>query len=124
MRQKFEAAGIKTVFKQVYPAETTDFTSIVSKMANASPDIVVGGTQVEDAYGLVKAMIEQKFSPKILFLSNGANDPVNFPPAVGENNVNGIFSSGDWYATENSSGNSTFVSAYHTKYCSEPIEST
>ena len=27
VRLKFEAAGIKTVFKQVYPAETTDFTS-------------------------------------------------------------------------------------------------
>jgi branched-chain amino acid transport system substrate-binding protein len=124
VRQKFEAAGIKTVFKQVYPAETTDFTSIVSKMANAKPDIVVGGTQVEDAYGLVKAMVEQNFSPKLLFLSNGANDPVNFPPAVGKNNVNGIFSSGDWYASEPSSGNSIFVSAYHAKYGSEPIDST
>ena len=28
-------------------------------------------------------MIEQKFSPKFLFLSNGANDPVNFPDKVG-----------------------------------------
>jgi branched-chain amino acid transport system substrate-binding protein len=124
VRQKFEAAGIRTVFKQVYPAETTDFTSIVSKMANAKPDIVVGGTQVEDAYGLVKAMIEQNFSPNLLFLSNGANDPVNFPPTVGADNVNGIFSSGDWFESENSPGNSEYVAAYHAKYGSEPIDST
>jgi branched-chain amino acid transport system substrate-binding protein len=124
VRQKFEAAGIQTVFKQVYPAETQDFTSIVSKMASKHPDVVVGGTQTDDAYGLTKAMIEQNFNPKILFLSNGANDPVNYPPAVGANNVNGIFSSGDWYPSENSSGNSAFVSAYHAKYGSEPIDST
>ena len=124
VRAKFEAAGIKTVFKQVYPAETSDFTPIVSKMANAHPDIVVGGTQVEDAYGLVKAMVEQNFSPNLLFLSNGANDPVNFPTAVGANNVNGIFSSGDWFESEVSAGNTDFVSAYHAKYGSEPIDST
>jgi branched-chain amino acid transport system substrate-binding protein len=124
VRHKFEAAGIQTVFKQVYPAETQDFSSIVTKMANAKPDIVVAGTQVDDAYGLTKEMISQNFSPKFLFLSNGANDPVNFPPAVGANNVNGIFSSGDWYPSETSQGNSAFVSAYHAKYGSEPIDST
>jgi branched-chain amino acid transport system substrate-binding protein len=124
VRAKFEAAGIKTVFKQVYPAEMTEFTPLVSKMAAAKPDIVVGGTQSDDAFNMTKAMIQQNFSPKFLFLSNGANDPVNFPGEVGKNNVNGIFSSGDWFPDENSSGNSAFVSAYQSKYGSGPIDST
>ncbi len=124
VRQKFEAAGISTVFKQVYPAETTDFTPIVTKMANAHPDIVVGGTQVDDAFALVKAMIEQKFSPNLLFLSNGANDPVNFPDKVGAANTQGVFSAGDWFADEKSAGNSEFVAAYQAKYGSGPIDAT
>jgi branched-chain amino acid transport system substrate-binding protein len=124
VRQKFEAAGIQTVYKQVYPPETTDLSPIVSKIAAANPDIVVGGTQVEDGFALVKAMVEQNLSPKFLFLSNGANDPVNFPDKVGANNVNGIFSAGDWFEAETSPGNAEFVAAYHKKFGNEPIDST
>jgi branched-chain amino acid transport system substrate-binding protein len=69
-------------------------------------------------------MIEQNFSPKFLFEANGPNDPVNFPDKVGANNVNGIFSSGDWYQQEPSAGNKAFVAAYQKKYGSGPIDST
>ena len=93
-------------------------------MANAKPDMVVGGTQVADGFALTKAMIEQHFSPNILFLSNGPNDPVNFPDKVGASNVNGVFSSGDWFADETSPGNSQFVAAYQAKYGAGPIDST
>ena len=124
VRQKFEAAGIQTVFKQVYPPETTDFSPIVSKMAAAHPDIVVGGTQVDDGFALTKAMIEQSFSPKFLFLSNGSNDPVNFPDKVGAKNTEGVFGAGDWFADEKSPGNPQFVSAYKRKFGSGPIDST
>jgi branched-chain amino acid transport system substrate-binding protein len=124
VRAKFEAAGIRTVFKQVYPAEMTDFTPLVAKMAAAKPDIVVAGTQSDDAFNLTKAMIQENFSPKYLFESNGANDPVNFPSKVGANNTEGIFSSGDWFPDEKSPGNSAFVAAYQKKYGSGPIDST
>jgi branched-chain amino acid transport system substrate-binding protein len=124
VRAKFEAAGIKTVYQQVYPPETADLSPIVSKMAQANPDIVVGGTQTEDGFAMVSAMVEQDLSPKYLFLANGPNDPVNFPDKVGANNVNGIFSAGDWYEQEPSAGNSEFVAAYHKKFGSEPIDST
>ena len=124
VRGKFEAAGIQTVFKTVYPPETADFSSIVSKMASKHPDIVVGGTQSDDAFAEAKAMIEQKFSPKFLFLSNGANDPVNFPDKIGANNVNGIFGAGDWFEDEKSPGNAQFVAAYQKKFGSGPIDPT
>ena len=124
VRGKFEAAGIRTVYKTVYPPEQADFPSIVSKMASKHPDIVVGGTQSDDAFAEVKAMIEQSFSPKILFLSNGANDPVNFPDKIGANNVNGVFGAGDWFEDEKSPGNAAFVAAYHKKFGSGPIDPT
>ena len=37
-----------------------------------------------DAYAQVKAMVQLKYSPKYLFLSNGANSPTEFPTKVGE----------------------------------------
>jgi branched-chain amino acid transport system substrate-binding protein len=119
-RQQLEAAGVKTVFKQIYPAETTDLTPIVQKYVAAKPDLVFGGTQSTDAYSQVKAMVQQKFSPKFLFLSNGANSPTEFPSKVGAKNTEGIFSCGDWFADSKATGNPEFVKAYTAKYGGSP----
>jgi len=116
MQQQFEAAGIKTVYKTIYPPETTDLTPIVEKVASANPDMVVAGTQSVDAYSQVKAMIQLKFNPKFLFLSNGASSPTEFPSKVGKANTQGVFSCGDWFPTSTANGNPAFVSAYNAKY--------
>ena len=116
MQQQFEAAGIKTVYKTIYPPETTDLTPIVEKVASANPDMVVAGTQSVDAYSQVKAMIQLKFSPKFLFLSNGASSPTEFPSKVGKANTQGVFSCGDWFPTSTANGNPAFVSAYNAKF--------
>ena len=119
-RKRLEAAGVKTVFKTVYPPETSDFTPIVQKYANGNPDLVFAGTQSDDAYGQVKAMEQLKFSPKYLFLSNGANSPTEFPTKVGAKNTEGIFSCGDWFPDLKSAGNPQFISAYLHKYGGTP----
>jgi len=112
VRSLLQKAGIKTVYKTIYPAETTDLTPIVSKYAAKKPDLVVGGTQNDDAYAQVKAMVQLKFSPKFLFLSNGPNDPAEFPSKVGRKNIDGIFSTGDWFPDSKAPGNKAFVKAY------------
>jgi branched-chain amino acid transport system substrate-binding protein len=116
VRTRFEAAGIRTVYTQVYPAETQDFSAIVGKIAAAKPDVVVAGTQSEDAYGLVKSMVQLKFSPPFLFMSNGANSPVEFPDKVGAANTPGVFSSGDWFPSSKAQGSADFASAYTAAY--------
>ena len=40
---------MKTVYKTIYPAETTDLTPIVAKEIAPKPDMIIGGTQSEDA---------------------------------------------------------------------------
>jgi len=112
IRARFEGAGIRTVYKQVYPAETQDFSSIMAKVAAANPDVLVSGTQSVDAYGQVKALVQLKFSPKFMFMSNGANSPLEFPQTVGANNVNGIMSAGDWFPGSTAFGSADFTSAY------------
>ncbi|HEU5428818.1 MAG TPA: amino acid ABC transporter substrate-binding protein [Actinocrinis sp.] len=126
VRQRFEAAGITTVYKSIYPAETTDLSPIIAKVAAAKPDVVVAGTQSEDAYADVRAMIQLKWAPKWLFLSNGANSPVDFPNAVGLANTEGIFSSGDWFAGSTASGSAAFIAAYTKAYggTADQIDST
>jgi branched-chain amino acid transport system substrate-binding protein len=119
-RKQLEAAGVKTVFKTVYPPETTDLTPIVQKYANAKPDLVFAGVQSNDAYAQVKAMVQLKFSPKFLFFSNAASSPTEFPSKVGANNTEGIFSCGDWFADLKTAGNPEFIKAYIAKYGGTP----
>ena len=116
MRGILEKGGVKTVYKTIYASETVDMTPIVSKIAAAKPDVVIGGTQSGDGYSIVKAMVQAKFSPKFLFLSNGPNSPGEFPSKVGKKNVNGIFSASDWYPQAKTPGNPAFVKAFIKAY--------
>ena len=116
VRARFEAAGIKTVYKEVYPAETQDFSAIMAKVVAAKPDVLVGGTQVEDAYAQVKTLVQLKFSPKFMFLANGANSPLEFPTKVGTQNTQGIMSSGDWFPGSTATGSADFEAAYIKAY--------
>jgi branched-chain amino acid transport system substrate-binding protein len=95
-------------------------------VAAAKPDVVVAGTQSEDAYSDVRAMVQLKWAPKWLFLSNGANSPVDFPNAVGVGNTQGIFSSGDWFSGSTATGSAAFIAAYIKAYggTADQIDST
>ena len=111
MQKQLSSEGMKTVYKTIYPAETTDLTPIVAKEIAPKPDMIIGGTQSEDAYSQVKGLVQAGYSPKFLFFANGANSPTEFPSKVGKNNVNGIFSCSDWTPVAKTSGNSLFVSS-------------
>ena len=116
VRQLLEAGGINTVYHEIYPAENVDMTPIVAKIQSAKPDAVIGGTQSNDAYSQIKAMIQLKFNPKFLFYTNGPNNPAEFPSKIGAANVKGIFSTGAWFPQQKSPGNKTFVKAYMKKF--------
>jgi ABC-type branched-chain amino acid transport systems, periplasmic component len=116
MQKQLAAMHVKTVYKTIYPAETKDLTPIVAKAIAPKPDLIVGGTQSEDAYSQVKALIQAGYNPKFLFFANGANSPTEFPSKVGKKNVNGIFSCSDWTPVAPTSGNKLFVSQYIKRY--------
>ena len=116
MQAQLQKQGVKTVFRTIYPAETTDMTPIVAKAIAKKPDMIVAGTQSQDAYGQVKALVQANYNPKFLFFANGANSPTEFPSKVGKNNVNGIFSCSDWTPAAPTSGNKLFVAQYLKKY--------
>lgn len=116
IRTRFEAAGITTVYKQVYPSETQDMSPIIAAVAAKAPDVIVGGTQNDDAYAQVKALVQLKYNPKFLYLANGANSPLEFPQEVGATNTEGIFSSADWYPGSTAYGSAAFTAAYLHAY--------
>ncbi len=126
LQSVFQAHGIRTVYQSVYPSETTDLTPVIEHVAATHPDMVVSGSQDQDGWAQVKAMVQLKFSPKFLFMTNGPENPVDFPNNVGRQNTTGIFTSDVWTPTANLPGNKQFVAAYLQKFGGTPqqIDST
>ena len=119
VRQRLEGAGIKTVYSQIYAAETVDLSPVVTRLVAVKPDLIVSGTGGPDAVAEVKGMVQAHWNPKFLFFTGGPNDPT-FPAKVGAANAEGIFSTGDWFPEAKTAGNADFTKAYVAKYGGTP----
>jgi branched-chain amino acid transport system substrate-binding protein len=121
IRNRLQAAGIKTVYAKTYSTETVDMSPVVAGVVAANPQMIVSGTGGPDAVAQVKGFIQSQFNPKFLFFTGGPNAP-SFKDQVGASNVNGIFSTGDWFYLDKTAGNAAFVKAYVAKYGGAPAQ--
>ena len=64
------AAGIRTVYKDQYPATTKNFDSVVNAMRDAGAEIVVQGAQFEDGVNMIRSMNRANYQPAILYQSS------------------------------------------------------
>jgi len=65
-RVNAKAAGLQVVYDKSYPPSTTDYTSIVRAIAATNPDIVVVCSYPPDSVGIVRAVNEVGFKPKMI----------------------------------------------------------
>ncbi len=63
--QNAQASGFKIVYEKAYPPSTTDFTPIVRAIQASNPDLLVICSYPLDTVGMVKAMSEVGFKPKM-----------------------------------------------------------
>jgi branched-chain amino acid transport system substrate-binding protein len=110
-----EAAGIKTAYYKVYPAETTDFTPIALQVASSNADAVILGTQLPDALAFAKTFIQQHYNPKSIIETTGPDQGSTFSGPLGAN-TEGIMVPAGWTANATAYGNGTFVSEFIAKY--------
>ena len=65
-RQTAKAAGLKIVYDKTYPPANTEFISIVRAIQATNPDLVVIGSYPLDSVGMVRAVNEVGFKPKMI----------------------------------------------------------
>jgi branched-chain amino acid transport system substrate-binding protein len=65
-RQNAKKAGFKIVYDKTYPPATTDYAPIVRAIAATNPDMVVICSYPLSSVGMVRAINEQGFKPKML----------------------------------------------------------
>jgi branched-chain amino acid transport system substrate-binding protein len=120
LKTKLEAMGVETVVDEVYPPNTTDFGSIAAKIADSKADVVVGGTQYQDAVNMIVSLRQLGYQPKMAAFSTAPTNP-EFPEAIGDE-TEGILSPTGYTPEADYPTNPEFVEFYTEAHGTAPGE--
>lgn len=122
IRQQLEAGGITTVYKSVYPPETTNFDTIAADIQASDAELVAQGAVFEDGVGLVRSFQRIDYSPDALFQTSAPSNSDQYAKGIGPENTEGIFYAVSWHQDTDTPMNAEFVAAYQAQYDSIPAE--
>ncbi len=123
IREKFEAAGIRTVYKTTYASENANFDPIVSRVKSANPDVLVHGAQFADGVGFARALDKVGFDPDWFFQTNAPSFADQYSKGIGEENTEGTFYAVSWTAEAKTPGNEEFLRVHEELFgAGEPAE--
>jgi branched-chain amino acid transport system substrate-binding protein len=113
-----QAAGIKTVYNKVFPAEVTDYTPIATAVASSKAEaVVLGSVDVPTVSAFVHAFIQQHYNPKSFIATAGPDQGDAFLKAVGgASNAEGIMYPNGWYPGYANATSQQMVNEYVSKY--------
>ena len=111
-----KAAGIQTVYRKTYTADTKNFDSIANAVKAKNPDLVVAGTQFEDGVGVVRALGKVGFTPKWLYQTNAPSFGSQYADGVGAENTEGVFYAVSHSQESKTPGNPEFVAKYQEMF--------
>jgi len=117
LKARLEEMGVKILVDEVYPPNTTDFSGIAAKIADSGADIMVGGTQYQDAVNMILALQQLNYQPKMAAFSTAPTNP-EFPQAIGSK-TEGILSPTGYTPEADHETNAEFVDFY-TEYAGTP----
>src|SRR5215208_3211302 len=122
IQEKLEAAGVKTVYDEIYPPSTSNFDSIASQIKGADPDLIAQGAVFDDGVGFIRALDKVGFQPRYFFETSAPSGAEQFSDAVGIENTEGIFYAVSHTPEAKTPGNEDFVAAFRDKYGGLPAE--
>ncbi len=122
IRKHLEALGVRTVYQTVYPPDTSNFSTIASAIKAKSPDLIAHGAVFEDGIGMIRALENVGFSPKIFFETSAPSQGDQFSKGIGIDNTEGIFYTVSWSPDADYPQNKQFVQQYEQRFGGVPPE--
>lgn len=120
LRENLESIGVETLVHEVYPPNTTDFSGIGAAVADADADLLVGGTQYQDAMNLIQAVRQLGYQPRMAAFTTAPTLP-EFHEALGDA-AEGVLAPTGYSPTADYPGNAEFVERIAELYDREPSE--
>jgi branched-chain amino acid transport system substrate-binding protein len=97
VRRQAAEQGMEIVFDEEYPRESTKFAAIVDRMRAKNPDVVIGGTYLDDSIAFMRQARKSNFSPKAFVFTVGPALP-EFGEALGKD-AEGVLGVVAWMAS-------------------------
>jgi branched-chain amino acid transport system substrate-binding protein len=116
---KLEKAGIKVVADEQYPLGGQDFTSILTKIKGAKPDVFLLLNIMPSSVYITRQMAEVGFKPKLYAVNIGPMFTDEFLSKLGPISE-GIVENGFWHPDLPFEGAREFFSDFQTKYQKSP----
>jgi len=113
-----EAADIEVVVNEKYPAKATDVSSVLTRVRDANPDMLIGGSYLPDAVLITRQAKELGVNAKLFAFSVGAAQP-DFVESLGVD-ANYVLGPSMWEPHIETPGNAEFFAAYQAKFNREP----
>ncbi len=123
IQEQLEAAGVETVYSEIYPPETVNFDAIAADIAAEQPDVIAQGSAgLQDGVNLITALSAAGYSPKQMFQASTPSFADQYSDAIGVDNTEGIFYAVSYHVDAPTPGNEEFLEAYRAKYDTDPAE--
>ena len=118
-----QAAGVRTVYFKVFPAEVTDYTPIADQVASSGAQIVLlGSVDVPTVSAFIQAFAQQHYNPKAFIATAGPDQGASFVKAVGASNTEGVMVPNGWFPGYPNAQSQAMVQAYIQKWGGTPSD--
>jgi branched-chain amino acid transport system substrate-binding protein len=114
---KLEALGVKTVYKDTFPEESSSYKPQADIVAGKKPDIVVlGSTDVPTVAAFMSEFAQVHFTPKEFIAAAGPDQGTAFTKTVGAGNATGMMVPDGWYGGYANATSQKMVAEYVKQY--------
>ena len=113
-----ETAGIEVVLEEKYPAEATDVSSVLTKVRDADPDMLIGGSYLPDSVLITRQSHELGVNPRMYGFSVGAAQPDFFETLQADSDY--VLGPSMWEPQIVTEGNAAFLEEYQAMWNREP----
>jgi branched-chain amino acid transport system substrate-binding protein len=116
-QSKLQALGVKTVYSEVFPEESSSYKPAADQVAAKAPDIVVlGSTDVPTVSSFMQEFAQDHFTPKMFIAAAGPDQGASFIKAAGAGNATGMMVPDGWYPGYANATSQKMVSEYVAQY--------
>ena len=117
-QQMLAAAGIRSVYSKVFPAEPTQYKGIADQVVGSKAQIVVlGSVDVPTIAAFTQAFVQQHYNPAIFVSTAGPDQGAAYVSAVGgQGNTEGVMVPNAWYGGSPNAQSKKMVAEYIAKY--------
>lgn len=93
--EELEAIGVDIVVDEVFAQDVTDLTTVVTKLIDKQPDVVLNACYFQSMVLLTQTFYGMGYAPKAMLCSSSGETDNDFIPTVG-NNADGFFTVSGW----------------------------